>query len=104
MNVLADSTPSIRRRLFVTLFLPAAVVLLAGIVTDYLFALRPFTQVYDRVLLESALVIAAHVQPDQNGQLRLALPADALTVLRSDSQDSIFFRVDSSDGVFVAGD
>jgi two-component system sensor histidine kinase TctE len=103
MNALTDSTPSIRRRLFVTLFLPAAVVLLAGIVTDYLFALRPFTQVYDRILLESALVIAAHVQPDTDGRLRLTLPPDALTVLRSDSQDSIFFRVDSADG-FVAGD
>ena len=104
MNALTDSTPSIRRRLFVTLFLPAAVVLLAGIVTDYLFALRPFTQIYDRVLLESALVIAAHVQPDTDGRLRLTLPPDALTVLRSDSQDSIFFRVDSADGGFVAGD
>lgn len=104
MNARADSTPSVRRRLLVTLFLPAAVVLLAGIVTDYLFALRPFTQAYDRVLLESALVIAAHVQPDPNGQLRLTLPADALTVLRSDSQDSIFFRVAAADGAFVAGD
>jgi two-component system sensor histidine kinase TctE len=104
MNAPADSTPSIRRRLFVTLFLPAAVVLLAAIGSDYLFALRPFTQVYDRVLLESALVIAGHVQPDPTGQLRLTLPPDALAVLRSDSQDSIFFRVDSADGAFVAGD
>jgi two-component system sensor histidine kinase TctE len=104
MNALADSTPSIRRRLFVTLFLPAAVVLLAGTVTDYFFALSPFTKVYDRVLLESALVIAAHVQPDPNGQLRLTLPPDALTVLRSDSQDSIFFRVGAADGTFIAGD
>jgi two-component system, OmpR family, sensor histidine kinase TctE len=104
MNARADSTPSIRRRLLVTLFLPAAVVLLAGLVADYLFALRPFTQIYDRVMLESALVIAAHVQPDQDGQLRLTLPPDALTALQSDSQDSIFFRVATADGAFVAGD
>ena len=32
------------------------------------------------------------------------MPADALAVLRTDSKDSIYFRVGTRDGAFVAGD
>ena len=34
---------------------------------------------------------------------RLDLPADALAVLRTDSKDSIYFRVGARDDAFVAG-
>jgi two-component system sensor histidine kinase TctE len=99
-----DNRASIRRRLFITLFLPAAAVLTAGTVSDYLTALPPLTDAFDQALLESALAIAAHVQTDADGKLRLELPADALAVLRADSKDSIYFRVGALDGAFVAGD
>ncbi len=96
--------PSIRRRLLVTLFLPAAAVLTAGTVSDYLFALPPYVDAFDQALLDSALVVAAHVQRDATGHLDLALPPDALAVLRAGSQDSSFFRVSAEDGTFIAGD
>ena len=104
MTARTDKRASIRRRLLVTLFLPAAVVLTAGTVTDYLTALPPLTDAFDQALLESALAIAAHVQSDSNGQLALHLPPDAVAVLRTDSKDSIYFRVGTPDGALVAGD
>ncbi len=48
--------------------------------------------------------LRAHVKPDQNGRLELSLPPDALAILRADSKDSVFFRVSSADGTFIAGD
>jgi two-component system sensor histidine kinase TctE len=104
MTAQTDNRASIRRRLIVTLFLPAAVVLTAGTVSDYLTALPPLTDAFDQALLESALAIAAHVQPDSDGRLALHLPPDALAVLRAHSKDSIYFRVGTRDGALVAGD
>jgi len=104
MTAPPDNRASIRRRLFVTLFLPAAAVLSAGTVIDYLTALPPLTAAFDQALLESGLAIAAHVHTEPDGKLRLDLPADALAVLRADSRDSIYFRVGARDNTFVAGD
>jgi two-component system sensor histidine kinase TctE len=104
MKARTDDRASIRRRLLVTLFLPAAIVLTAGTVTDYLTALPPLTDAFDQALLESALAIAAHVQADSDGRLALHLPPDALGMLRAQSKDSIYFRVGTRDGALVAGD
>jgi two-component system, OmpR family, sensor histidine kinase TctE len=104
MTASTDHAASIRWRLFGTLFVPAAVVLIAGTVTTYLTVVPPFIDAYDQALLESALAIAAHVQPDPDGRLELSLPPDALAIVRADSQDSVFFRVSSADGAFIAGD
>ncbi|HEU4617559.1 MAG TPA: sensor histidine kinase N-terminal domain-containing protein, partial [Gammaproteobacteria bacterium] len=104
MRAQGNSTTSIRRKLLLTLFLPAAAVLIAGTVSDYLNAMSPLTDAYDQALLDSALVIAAHVRPGADGRLELAFPMGALDVLRADSRDSIYFRVSSADGAFVAGD
>ena len=104
MTASTDHAASIRWRLFGTLFVPAAAVLIAGTVTTYLTVVPPFIDAYDQALLESALAIAAHVQPDPDGQLKLFLPPDALAIVRADSKDSVFFRVTSADGTFVAGD
>ncbi len=99
-----NSVTSIQRQLLLTLFLPAAVVLVAATVSDYVTVLTPLTDAYDQALLDSALVVAAHVRRTPAGRLELALPPDALDVLRADSSDSIYFRVSSADGMFVAGD
>jgi two-component system sensor histidine kinase TctE len=104
MKAPRNSTTSIRRKLLLTLFLPAAAVLIAGTVSDYLTAMSPLTDAYDQALLDSALVIAAHVREGADGRLDLVFPMDALDVLRADSRDSIYFRVSSADGTFVAGD
>jgi two-component system sensor histidine kinase TctE len=104
MTAPTDQAASIRWRLFGTLFVPAAAVLIAGTVTTYLTVVPPFIDAYDQALLESALAIAAHVKPDSDGRLELSLPPDALAIVRADSQDSVFFRVTSADGTFIAGD
>ena len=104
MTARTDKRASIRRRLLVTLFLPAAVVLTAGTVSDYLTALPPLTDAFDQALLESALAIAAHVQSEADGRLTLHLPPDTLAVLRAGSRDSVYFRVGTRDGTLVAGD
>ena len=104
MTASTDHAASIRWRLFGTLFVPAAAVLIAGTVTTYLTVVPPFIDAYDQALLESALAIAAHVQPDAGGRLELSLPPDALAIVRADSKDSVFFRVTAADGTFVAGD
>src|SRR5262249_7859079 len=96
--------PSIRRRLFVTLFLPAAAVLIAGTVSDYLLALPPYTDAFDQELRDAALVLAAHVEKDPAGRLSLSLPVDALAMMRAGSQDSLYFRVSRADGTLIAGD
>jgi len=104
MNALTDPAPSIRRRLLLTLFVPAATVLLAGTISDYVTALRPYTEALDQTLLDSALVIAAHVERDSTGHLRLALPSDVLTGLRVGSQDALYFKVRDAAGKLIAGD
>ena len=104
MTASTDHAASIRWRLFGTLFVPAAAVLIAGTVTTYLTVVPSFIDAYDQALLESALAIAAHVQPAPDGRLELSLPPDALAILRADSKDSVFFRVSSDDGTFIAGD
>jgi two-component system sensor histidine kinase TctE len=96
--------PSIRRTLFVTLFLPAAAVLMAGTVSDYFLALPTYADAFDQQLLDAALVVAAHVEKDPSGRLSLSLPVDALALLRAGSRDSLFFRVSRADGTFIAGD
>jgi len=104
MTTPINSASSIRWRLFVTLFVPAAAVLVAGTTSTYLTVLPPFTDAYDQALLESAVAIAGHVQADAGGRLELSLPPDALAIVRADSRDSVFFRVSAADGTFVAGD
>ena len=104
MKAPRNNGTSVYRQLLLTLFLPTAAVLVAGTISDYLTAVSPLTEAYDQALLDSALVIAAHVRDRGDGHLQLALPVDALDVLRADSRDSIYFRVSSVDGTFIAGD
>ena len=99
MTASTDHAASIRWRLFGTLFVPAAAVLIAGTVTTYLTVVPPFIDAYDQALLESALAIAAHVKPASDGRLELSLPPDALAIVRADSKDSVFFRVTAADEV-----
>ena len=97
-------TPSIRRRLFAMLLLPAVAILTVGTLSDYFTAIAPFRDAYDQALIDSALVIAAHVQPDGEGRPALSLPPDAISILRTDSIDSIYFKVSGAEGEFIAGD
>src|SRR5262245_5221472 len=103
MKGLAD-TMAIRRRLLLTLFLPAVLVLTGGTVADYFATVRPLDQAYDEALIDTAVAIAAHTKKSAGGDPELALSQDLRTILRPDARNSTFFRVGLSDGTFVAGD
>jgi len=102
MNGLADTT-AIRKRLLLTLFLPAVLVLAGGTVADYYLTVRPLDRAYDEALIDTAVAIAANTK-SVDGKTELALPQELLAVLRPDARDSTFFRVGLSDGTLVAGD
>ncbi len=104
MKPAAESAQSIRRRLLALLVVPATLVLLAGTVSDYLSNINPVRDAYDQALADAALAIAGHVRKDTTGKLSLVLPSEAITVLRADAVDSIYFRVSGPDGKFIAGD
>src|SRR5262245_33809101 len=95
---------SIRRRLLALLAVPAIVVLLAGTVSDYISSITPVRDAYDRALADAALAIAGHVRADASGRVTLVLPPEAITVLRTDAIDAIYFRVTGPDGAWLAGD
>jgi two-component system, OmpR family, sensor histidine kinase TctE len=96
--------PSIRKRLLALVLLPAVLIQTAGTLSDYFTALTPYRDAYDQALFDAALAISAHVRPDAQGQPNLSLPPDAIAILRYDSYDSIFFKVTTAMGAFIAGD
>jgi two-component system, OmpR family, sensor histidine kinase TctE len=98
------TAPSIRKRLLALLLLPAVLILTAGTLSDYFTALTPYRDAYDQALFDAALAVSAHVRPDPQGHPTLSLPPDAIAILRYDSYDSIFFKVTTETGAFVAGD
>ncbi|HUQ50767.1 MAG TPA: sensor histidine kinase [Gammaproteobacteria bacterium] len=103
MRALANTT-AIRRRLLLTLFIPAVAVLAGGTVADYYATVRPLDQAYDEALIDTAVAIAAHTKRSADGSPELTLPQDVLAVLRPDVRASTFFRVELADGTLVAGD
>lgn len=103
MNGLADTT-TIRRRLLLTLFLPAVLVLAGGTVADYYATVRPLNQAYDEALIDTAVAIAAHTKKSADGKPELALSQDLLAILRPGARDATFFRVGLADGTLIAGD
>jgi two-component system sensor histidine kinase TctE len=96
--------PSIRRRLFALLLIPAALVLAAGTVSDYLASRSPLQDAYDQALIDAAIAIAAYVEPDAQGNATLTLSPHAIALLRADSSDSIYFQVTGADARYIAGD
>jgi two-component system sensor histidine kinase TctE len=98
------NAPSIRKRLLVWLLLPAVLILTAGTLSDYFTALPPYRDAYDQALFDAALVVSAHVRTDAQGHRTLSLPPDAIAILRYDSYDSIFFKVTTDSGDYIAGD
>src|SRR3569833_4119795 len=95
---------SIRKRLLALLLLPPALTLTVGTLGDYFTALAPNRDAYDQALFDAALAVSAHVRADARGHPALSLPPDAIAILRYDTYDSIFFKVTSEYGDFIAGD
>jgi two-component system, OmpR family, sensor histidine kinase TctE len=99
-----NAAPSIRRRLLLWLGVPTTLVLAGSTLSDYFVSSAPIRDAYDHALTDAALLIADNVQADSNGKLSLILPPEAISVLRADSADSIYFRVTRADGSYLAGD
>jgi len=96
--------PSIRRRLFALLLIPTAAIAAAATYGAYRTALAPFEAAYDKALLDAALAIASNIEARDASGPTLSLTPDAVSVLRSDSLDTIYYRVSGDDGHFIAGD
>jgi len=86
------------------LAVPTTAVLLVGTAIDYVSSVTPVHDAYDQAMADAALAIAAHARADEDGSVSVVIPPEALTVLRTDSMDAIYFRVTGPDGTFLAGD
>jgi two-component system sensor histidine kinase TctE len=74
------------------LLIPTLALWLISATVGYLRSLALAHEAYDRTLLGSALVIGERLSV-QDGQIVVDLPYAALAMLRTDTQDSIFYRV-----------
>jgi two-component system, OmpR family, sensor histidine kinase TctE len=95
---------SIRRRLLWLLLVPTAAIAAAATYGAYRTALAPFEAAYDKALLDAALAIASNIAARGADGPALSLTPDAVSMLRSDSLDTIYYRVSGEDGHFIAGD
>src|SRR5690349_18992703 len=94
---------SIRRRLLRLLLLPLISLLAISVWTDYYTAIEPALSAYDQSLADTAIAVAAHLR-SRDGRVALDLPPQAESVMRTDSYDAIYYRVNEIDGSFAAGD
>lgn len=111
MNLPTESRPpgagtsSVSRRLLGLLLLPLALLLGVGLFIDYRSGAATIEGAYDRVLRETAMAVSAHLRDaDGDGHIDADLPPQAIALLRSDSQDSIYYAVRTSGGLLVSGD
>lgn len=99
----AENAPSVRGRLLRFLLVPLTVLLGIGIFIDYQTGALPIGHAYDQVLRETALAIAAHVR-NEHGRITVDLPSQAISVLRSDRHDRIYYAVRGPHGELIGGE
>lgn len=98
-----EAGTSLRRSLLAALVAPILVALLAGGVFGYRAAEKVVSAAYDQNLLNLANGIANRARLE-NGDITIALSAEAETLLRTDTVDRIYFRVRDDSGRIIAGD
>jgi two-component system sensor histidine kinase TctE len=98
------NSPSIRKRLLAWLLVPTVLILAVGTLSDYFTALPPYRDAFDQVLFDAAIAVSGHIRTDAQGHRTLSLPPDAIAILRYDSYDSIFFKITTDSGDYIAGD
>jgi two-component system sensor histidine kinase TctE len=103
-EAIQERAPSIQRRLLALLVVPTILVLLGGAASDYISGIKPVRDAYDKALADAALAISGHVRTDAAHHVSVMLPDEAIAVLRTDSSDTIYFRVTGPQGEFLAGD
>lgn len=94
---------SLRRAILAWVALPAALVLLIGMIHDFYTGVDLTTGAYDQALLSTAIALEPHVT-QLDGEPIFKLPAAAEDVLRADRYDRIFFAIRTPAGRHVAGD
>lgn len=85
------------------LLIPSLLLWAGGFALGYWRSLAQAHEAFDRTLLGSALVLGEHLLI-AGGEVVADLPHAALEMLRTDSQDRVFYRVSSLDsGAVVTG-
>lgn len=94
--------PSLRRRLLRALVFPTLIALVGGVFA-YRAASDVVSSAYDANLLNLADGVAHRIRLDAD-RLAMDMAAGGEALLRTDSVDTIFFRVRGDDGTLIAGD
>ena len=94
---------SLRFQLLRRLVLPLIVVVLLDVAVSYVVALHFANLTYDRWLLDSARSLAQQFKSYKD-QVTFELPPIAVEVFRWDAKDKTFFKIESQEHGFMAGD
>ena len=95
---------TIRRRLLLILLGPLTLLLSLGIALDYSAGMAPLQAAFDQALVNETLAIAAQLRPDAAGTIQFDLPQQAIDVLRSDKDDTVYYLVQDASGAALGGD
>jgi two-component system sensor histidine kinase TctE len=95
---------SVRRRLLALLLAPVAVLLVTGLLLNYLAGIGPVRAAFDRSLAAAALIIAAHVSVAADGSVNQELPVDADRALLAAGLRPTRIAVLDGNGQRLAGD
>lgn len=94
---------SLRVQLLRRLIWPLIIVVLLDVAVSYFVALHFANLTYDRWLLDSARSLAQQVKSYQD-RVTFELPPIAVEVFRWDATDKTFFKIESQENGFMAGD
>ena len=98
-----NNPQSLRTQLLAKLTLPLMLVLILDAIGSYFVALHYANLAYDRWLLDSAKSLSQEIKTQQN-HVTFDLPPIAAEVFRWDEIDKTFFKVESEQEGFIAGD
>lgn len=94
---------SLRGRLLLFLLPPLALIMIASAVAQYYLSVRPTDRVFDVSLSDSAFAISKELGVEGD-RIRFSLSEDTARLLRSDSNDEIYYAVRGPSGELIAGD
>lgn len=94
---------SLRGRLLLFLLPPLVFIMIASAITQYYLSVRPADRSFDVSLGDSAFAISKELRVEDD-HVRFALSEDTARLLRSDSNDEIYYAVRGPNGELVAGD
>ncbi|HXQ30364.1 MAG TPA: sensor histidine kinase N-terminal domain-containing protein [Steroidobacteraceae bacterium] len=95
---------SLGRRLLVLLLAPLAVLLIAGLLFDYISSIGPVRGAFDRSLGDAALVVAAYLRPGSLEKIPRELPPEVSATLRGTGDRALRLAVRDGAGRLLAGE